>query len=395
MPRDGLRAAAMAPRSESGWHDICSPRDGTRDRRSTVNVDVFAGPATRAALVRPRDPGESGLEDLVDWLRSERDAVARTLSDVGAVRLRGFQIRSAEEFERVAFALDPELRSGYLGTSPRHGRTKFVFTASELPAPYPVPQHLEMSFLPDPPRKLLFFCPQPSARGGETPLTDFRRVWDDLGEDVRRTFEERGLRYVRNYDGPRSSRVASPWKLKRWDEMFLTTDRAKIEATCAAQGLRAEWLAGDRLRLVNTAPASRVHPETGRRAWFNHLQVFHAIAAAEEFERIRRFRGGLTTTLLSGVTSALTSINRRRTAPDDLPMHATFADGGEIPDALVRRVVDAIWARIGTDEWEAGDVVIIDNWAVAHGRLPYRGAREVLVAWTSGYGAAATVASAA
>ena len=38
---------------------------------------------------------------------------------------------------------------------------------------------------------------------------------------------------------PRAAARFDLWKLKRWDEMFLTTDRAVVEAACAAQRLRA------------------------------------------------------------------------------------------------------------------------------------------------------------
>jgi hypothetical protein len=32
--------------------------------------------------------------------------------------------------------------------------------------------------------------------------------------------------------------------------------------------------------------------------------------------------------------------------------------------------------------WAQGDVVAIDNRSVAHGRMPYRGEREIVVAWS-------------
>ena len=71
---------------------------------------------------------------------------------------------------------------------------QYVFTASELPSFFPIPQHIEMSFLPAPPRKLFFCCLEaPTSTGGETCLCDFKKVYDQLDPKVRDTFEEKGV----------------------------------------------------------------------------------------------------------------------------------------------------------------------------------------------------------
>ena len=71
---------------------------------------------------------------------------------------------------------------------------QYVFTASELPSFFPIPQHIEMSFLPAPPRKLFFCCLEaPTSTGGETCLCDFKKVYDQMDPKVRQTFEEKGV----------------------------------------------------------------------------------------------------------------------------------------------------------------------------------------------------------
>ena len=75
-----------------------------------------------------------------------------------------------------------------------HSLPQYVFTASELPSFFPIPQHIEMSFLPAPPRKLFFCCLEaPTSTGGETCLCDFKKVYDQLDPKVRDTFEEKGV----------------------------------------------------------------------------------------------------------------------------------------------------------------------------------------------------------
>ena len=73
-------------------------------------------------------------------------------------------------------------------------RPQHVFSASELPGFFPIPQHLEMAFLPAPPRTLFFCClTAPTSTGGETCLCDFKEVYNQLDPAVRQKFEDKGV----------------------------------------------------------------------------------------------------------------------------------------------------------------------------------------------------------
>lgn len=331
-------------------------------------------------VLRPR--GERGAAALADWITAHAGEMGAALREHGALLFRGFAIDDAEAFERVARAVAPDLKDEYLGTSPRKALTRFVFTASELPEHYPIPQHCEMSFIADPPRRLFFWAMRPNdGVGGETPLCDFRKVYADLRPDVRQRFEEGGIRIVRNYAGPSGGGRLDPWKLKRWDEMFGTTDRAEVERKCREQGFEYTWTGGDRLRLVSTQPAVRTHPDTGAPVWFNHVQVFHLSSAPREYARIRRLRPDLRNTALTLFADAMVRAQSVLKKPDEHALHCTYADGREIPAADLEHLRDVIWRHLVVYRWQKGDVVAIDNRAVSHGRLPYRGPRTIAVAW--------------
>lgn len=322
------------------------------------------------------------LTMLLDWIAVHRDAIEAEWIRHGALRLRGFAVQGPGDFEQVALALEPDLKNDYLGTSPRNALTRYVFSASELPPYFPISQHSEMSFLPSAPRKLFFHCTVAPEKQGETPTVDWRAVWRDLPQALRERFEQRGVRYIRNYDGPTSPKSGDLWQLKRWDEMFSTTDPEVAERKASEQGLRCEWLPQGRLRLVNERPATRVHPVTGETVWFNHTQVFHVAAAALEYHRIRRYQKNLRSAFFDALTAALTVLKQRRKAAIDQPLHTTYADGGEIALADVRVLVDTIWKHLVIEPWRVGDMLAIDNRSTGHGRLPFKGPREVLVAWT-------------
>ncbi len=347
--------------------------------------------------IHPLDDGSDGLplviepsgdatdRTLASWLEHNRDTLLGQLHERGALLFRGFDIDQPEAFERVILALDPDLKDEYLGTSPRSGLTQYVFTASELPGWYPIPQHCEMSFLPTPPQRLFFGClvapNNGQGGGGETPLVDFRRVLEQLDPDVRRRFEERGIRTIRNYGPPGSGRF-NLWQLKPWDAMFGTTDRSVVEDKCRQEGIRFEWRSGGGLRLTGESPAVTVHPTQGTAAWFNHLQVFHIGSGPAEYKRIYRFRGGLRPWFLWRFSQTMVALKRWFGRSENHTLHCTYADGEEIPDADIEHVRDVIWDNMVVFPWKPGDVVAIDNFSVSHGRLPYKGPRQIVVSWS-------------
>jgi hypothetical protein len=208
-----------------------------------------------------------------------------------------------------------------------------------------------------------------------------RRVWRDLDPSVRARFEERGVRNIRNYAGPDGGSRFDLWKLKPWHAMFGTTDRARVEELCRENGFDHQWKPGGQLRLTNTQPAMSRHPITGETIWFNHSQVFHMSAVPDEYRRIAVRQRPLRNTALRLFAETMIALKRRTQAPEDQAMHCTYGDGSAIPDADMDRVRDAIWKNMVFVPWRRGDVVAIDNYAVAHGRMPYSGPRRVMVAW--------------
>ena len=354
--------------------------DGPKDTRAP-RVEPIGGAGGLPLVVEPAGGGDRGEGALVSWIGAHREALEARLTEHGAILLRGFDVDRAPGFERVARAFEPVLQNTYLGTSPRNALTPYVFSASELPPYYPIPQHCEMSFLARPPRRLFFSCLEPSSGpGGETPLADFRRVYRDLPDDVRARFETKGVRNVRNYAGPRGGGRLDPWKLKRWDEMFGTQDRDEVERACQANGFDPTWKPDGGLRLVNVQPAVKRHPVTGEPVWFNHTQVFHLSAVAAEYRRIAARQGQLRYEALARVADAAVQWKQRRAA-DDQAMHCTHGDGSPILESDMDAVRAAIWKNMVFFKWRRGDVLVIDNFAVSHGRMPYTGPRTVAVAW--------------
>ena len=86
---------------------------------------------------------------------------------------------------------------------------------------------------------------------------------------------------------------------------------------------------------------------------------------------------------LALLADTLVRVKNLTTRSEDQAMHCTYGDGSEIPFEDMEKVRDAIWKNMVAFRWKQGDVVAIDNFAVSHGRLPYRGPRTITVCWAT------------
>jgi alpha-ketoglutarate-dependent taurine dioxygenase len=250
--------------------------------------------------------------------------------------------------------------------SPRAQVTAGVYESTRFPAGLRIPQHNEMSYLPDPPRALAFFCEVEPRHGGETPLSDSRLIYELLPAETRAIFEESGIRYHRYLYGPRAglwlrfcNRVV---KLHvSWMDAFSSNDAAVVERSCAEHGGSVEWDAEEGAKISSVLPAVRRHPETGELLWFNQVSSFLTSPRATGLARWLLYQ-----------TAHPNALRR--------PFHATLGNGDAIGLGPLNRVNQAIDGATVRFRWRRGDFLLVDNYLVAHGRMPFRGERRILVA---------------
>jgi alpha-ketoglutarate-dependent taurine dioxygenase len=340
--------------------------------------------STNPTIITPEITGNASKEALLAYTQANFSKITEQLKTSGSVLFRGFQVNTPTDFEQVALSMDSDLKDDYLGTSPRNivKGTKFAFSASELPPHYPIMQHCEMSFLPSAPRRLFFFCHIEPQIGGETPVCDFRNIYKKMDPAIRKDFETKGIRVIRNYGGP-GQESKGAFQLKPWEDMFQTTDKSIVERKCRENNIKVEWQPNDGLRLISEQPAFKKHPETGEMVWFNHLQVFHAAGAAIEYRKIARRQKTFDAWKVNIMLTLMTWVKLVKERPEERAMHVCYADGTEIPMKYIQHVQDLIWEEMYFLKWQKGDVIMIDNFSTAHGRMPYKGPREILVSWTS------------
>jgi len=314
-------------------------------------------------FVQPAHEGlRSDLGATVDWFEEQRPAIDALLLEHGALVLRGFPIEDTAAFSRVIAGYDsPDF--GYLaGASPRAKLADRVFEATSAPAEAVLGMHQEMAYLPHYPARIAFYCRMPSVTGGETYLADMRAVTARIDPAFAVELAGRGVRYVRNFRAPGVSTghpVLDAFH-KTWTDAFSTQDADRAVADCRAMGLEAEWLGDGSLAVTYVGPAFIDHPATGERLWFNQIAT-QTLSPENTGDRFALYETHY------GATRAR-------------PYATTYGDGGPIPTQFVSALYPILAEATVAFPWSHGDLLLIDNFRVAHGRNAYTGRRDVQVA---------------
>jgi hypothetical protein len=296
-------------------------------------------------------PGDLGVAAGLDGLIGYLDAtdIAPALTEHRALLFSGFGA-GEPDLDRIASRLLPRRQAYVHGNSPRTKVGDNIYTSTEFPAEYDISMHNELSYAHTWPSRLLFFCVQPAEGGGATPLIHGGLWLEEVGQEIRDAVRD-GVHYRQYLHGGLGLG-------KSWQETFETADRGAVEEFLASSEAAWEWTRSGGLKVSQVRPATVRHPVTGEEVWFSQLDQWHAASLGEETMR------------------ELMAI----LPEDELPQSVAFADGSAIP-AHYALHVRRTGLELAVDvAWQRGDVLLIDNVAVGHGRRAFTGGRKVLVA---------------
>jgi alpha-ketoglutarate-dependent taurine dioxygenase len=136
-----------------------------------------------------------------------------------------------------------------------------------------------------------------------------------------------------------------------------------LESYCRESRIECEWKGADRLRTRQVRPAVRVHPRTGEPVWFNHLAFWH----------------------VSSLEPRLREVFLGEFGQEELPYNTYYGDGTPVEDSAIEEVRNAYREETVAFPWQKGDLLMLDNMLVAHGRHPFSGARKILTAMGEPY----------
>jgi len=301
----------------------------------------------------------------------------------GAVLLRGLPLDNASALSRLLRDVNVTTMAYTGGVAPRGEVEKGVMQASVEPPNLVMEPHWEMSYAPQFPHVIFFFCNRRPAKDGEglTPVADGRAVLRSLRElGIAQTFEERGVLYRFFY--PSRHDNSSLFGAFVWEIAFRTESTEEVDAFLSKRqasfpSLQWRWLQaapGEPLALEYTLRREAVltHPKSLKeQVWFNqitsmHRSYFHSHPTFPDLlEEPVPFEGG----------AGERSVRR-------YPFDTAFGDGDEIPEETIRTIRQVYWNHTVTFQWEEGDLLILDNMVAAHGRMDYDSQqyeREMLV----------------
>src|SRR5262245_37944088 len=208
-----------------------------------------------------------------EWIRASRSELLAEAVRHGAILFRGFPLTTPEDFDAFVAAFDlpnfPYDES--LSNAVRINKTPRVFTANEAPPTVTIFLHHEMAQTPIYPSRLFFFCEQPAAEGGATPLCRSDVLWERLAARCPgfcRVLEAKGLRYSHVMPAENDARSGMG---RSWQNTLRANTREEAEARLRELGYSWEWQPDGGLRATTPRlPAVRDLGD-GRKSFFNQL----------------------------------------------------------------------------------------------------------------------------
>ncbi|RYD48714.1 MAG: TauD/TfdA family dioxygenase, partial [Verrucomicrobiaceae bacterium] len=146
---------------------------------------------------------------------------------------------------------------------------------------------------------------------------------------------------------------------RTWQQSFQTEDRDLVERQVALMGSEMEWCDTGVL-IRNPSRGFVQHPETGEDIWFNSIGGY-----------------GFSRRVIGDRMADLYDEYYGDGRP--MPFGVDYGDGGEIDLADVAPLYDVTEKIQVALPWQKGDVFLLDNILVGHGRNTFEGDRKIRV----------------
>lgn len=313
-------------------------------QQELIKIEFVQSEKTLPLVIKPNVEGVN----LLAWARSNQSLIDTKLLKYGGILFRNFSIKDVGEFEQFIQIVSSNLLEYKERSSPRSHVSGNIYTSTDYPANQSIFLHNENSYQHTWPLKIFFLCVKTAEQGGETPIADVRKVYQRISPQVREKFSQKQVMYVRNF----GKGFGLPWQT-----VFQTTDPGKVEEYCRKNGIEVEWTENNCLRTRQVRQAVIKHPKTGETVWFNHAAFFH-ISTLEP-------------TIGDSLLAEFSELN--------LPQNTYYGDGSPIEPTTLDEIRSAYQKETVTFPWQEGDILMLDNMLVAHGRSPFVGDRKVVV----------------
>ncbi len=290
---------------------------------------------------------------LPDFLTQNEEIVQNILSKNGAILFRGFDVNTVDEFKAVNDNISDKSPLLYNNrSSPRFEIQDNIYMSTTYPPNQQILMHSENSYARSWAKKIMFCCITKPDIGGETPISDNRRVLKNISPILVEKFQKkRGVKYFRNL---------SKWYGLSWEEVFQTESKLEVEKICKLSNTDFEWRDDGEMLVISWIKDTVViHPDSNEKIWFNHAMFFNKYSLSHIMD-VDNFKDS------------------------ELPFNTFFGDGDEITLEEYNELKNAYEEAMVLSPWEVGDVILLDNMLISHGRMPFKGDRKIIVSMFDG-----------
>jgi alpha-ketoglutarate-dependent taurine dioxygenase len=287
------------------------------------------------------------LADAVAWAAAERTALIQQARTHGAVLFRDFPLSEPADFDSfvAAFELENFPYDQSLSNAVRINYTPRIFSANEAPADVTIFLHHEMAQTPIYPGMLFFCCQIAADDGGATPLCRSDILFAEIVASCPEFADQcqaKGLRYSNVMPGQNDPNSGMG---RSWQSTFRADSRAEAEQRMQSLGYSWSWTDDGCLRATTPVLPAVKTAANGKPVFFNQL-----IAAFQGWKDSR----------------------------NDPTQSITFGDGTRLDRDTVIKVAELAEQLTFEIPWQAGDLALVDNVLVMHGRRTFRGKRKIL-----------------
>jgi alpha-ketoglutarate-dependent taurine dioxygenase len=317
--------------------------------------------------------GHNNLAATLEYFEKNAEDIKSQVRTNGVLLFRGFPIHSPKDYQTVLEVLKYDLyTTNYAGASPRSNITQKTFVSTEAPSPFIIGLHTEFCYQTTRPGMISFLCLQPAAGFGETPLFDCHAIWNSLSHPLRERLLSEGLLYKRYFRHKKSLINFH----KTWGDTFQTDEKHIVEKFLESEGMTYQWDKDNNLATELKLPAMLQDPLSGKPCL--SITMFNADAFVYNF---RHFKDRYNVVLRKGLEWF---VKREYSRPNAF-LQVLHGSGEPFTAQENHEIQKAAWDNSIIFEWQAGDLLLIDNIRFGHARLNVRKPRRVIAAMANSY----------
>lgn len=321
---------------------------------------------------------EKSSKFLFKFLRAYHRDLKYDIDKYGAILLRGFDLRSDEDFEKAILEIKDfqAIENIFMKEEGRDrvNGTKFVFytnTIYKTGGALKIPTfHTENYFSTDVPHYICFFCRTPSNIGGETGMTNLGKAYEELNSSLREKLEDSTLFSIK-------------WPISQLLETYNIPEEKADDVCdiCKQFGLTITGAGKERF-VILYKPSVLINPITKAKSMQAHLDMVPGIYGQVSKQFISDFSGKQWVSLralwrfptISFLFAPLKLIFNDKKMIYKLKQRYMDFSQKMLKHIFSKEDVAELALGIRNNfssfKWKSGDILLIDNSKIAHAGMP-------------------------